>query len=353
MRILHINLERGWYGGESQTLYLMEGLRALGHENTLLARDNDIFIQRVRAKGFPVQVINKPFLVHGRRISHYDLVQTHEKRALQLAVLWKYFHKSPIVYTRRLDYIPGKHVLNSFIYSNVDCLVAISEKIRSIMTDWGYAKERIRVIPDSVSLDIKDFPEDSMRLRQRFQGKKVIGCVASLVRHKDHDTLIEAAAIIRRHRDDVVFILVGDGVLREALELKVRKLGLENIVFEGYQHNPYPYYGIFDVFTMTSREEGLGSSILEAYLYRVPVVATTAGGIPDIVKDHETGLLVPVENPHMLAQGLLRMLDDEDLRLHCAQKAYASLEQRFTIETMSRSYESLYHVLADRGSVCV
>lgn len=345
MRILHINLERGWYGGECQTLYHMEGLRALGHENILLARDNDLFVNRVRAQGFKVEVIKPPFLIHGGYLSDCDLVQAHEKRALQLATLWKILHKRPIVYTRRLDYIPGNHFLNRSIYKRVDCLVAISEKIRSIMIEWGFTQERIRVVPDAVSLNIVASPGDSMALRQRFQGKKVVGCVASLVRHKDHDTLIDAAAIISSTRDDVVFVLVGDGNLRTDLERKVMKLGLKNIMFEGYQLNPYSYYRAFDVFTLTSREEGLGSSILEAYLHRVPVVATAAGGIPDVVKDRETGLLVPIENPKLLAQALLEMLDDGNLRMRCSEKAYAFLEQRFTIEKMASEYEHLYREL--------
>ena len=172
MRILHINLERGWYGGECQTLYHMEGLRALGHENILLARDNDLFVNRVRAQGFKVEVIKPPFLIHGGYLSDCDLVQAHEKRALQLATLWKILHKRPIVYTRRLDYIPGNHFLNRSIYKRVDCLVAISEKIRSIMIEWGFTQERIRVVPDAVSLNIVASPGDSMALRQRFQGKK-------------------------------------------------------------------------------------------------------------------------------------------------------------------------------------
>jgi glycosyltransferase involved in cell wall biosynthesis len=349
MKIFHINLERGWYGGERQTLYLMDGLRSLGHDNTLLARNNDIFIHRVKEHGFPVNVINKPFMIHGWFLSHFDVVQAHEKRGLQLAALWKYYHKRPIIYTRRVDYKPGKHFLNRLIYKKVDHLVAISEKIKSIMVEWGFEQKRINVIHSSVSLDRVAQPKDSMRLKQQFQGKKVVGCVASLVRHKDHDTLIEAAAIVSRHRNDVVFVLIGNGNLRGSLENKVMRLGLKNIIFEGYQNNPYPYFYTFDVFTMTSREEGLGSSILDAYLYHVPVVATAAGGIPDLVKDGETGLLVPIENPHMTAQSILRMLDDEDLRQRCIEKAYALLEKEFTIKTMARSYENLYREVMGAG----
>jgi L-malate glycosyltransferase len=349
MRILHINLERGWYGGERQTLYLMEGLRSLGHENTLLARENEIFVQRVRGKGFPVRVLKKPFLIHGRLLKEFDIVHAHEKRGLQLAALWKPFHGRPVVYTRRVDYVPGRHMINRFMYRKVDLLVAISGRIRDIMIAWGMDRERIRVIRSTVPLDRAVPAEDSASLRKRFGGKKVVGCVASLVAHKDHDTLLDAAAIISKHRDDVVFLLLGDGDLRSELEGKAASLGLRNIIFEGYQKNPYPYFPIFDVFTLTSREEGLGSSILDAFLYHVPVVATAAGGIPELVKDRDTGILAALNDPVMVAQGIEEMLDDEELRRQCTRSAYAMLEREFTVETMARSYESAYREVSGSG----
>jgi glycosyltransferase involved in cell wall biosynthesis len=347
VRIVHINLERGWYGGERQTLYLMEGLRSLGHENTLLARENEIFVRRVREKGFPVRILGKPFLLHGRLLREFDVVHAHEKRGLQLAALWKRFHGRPIVYTRRVDYVPGRHLTNRFMYRKMDLLVAISDKIREIMIAWGTAPDRIRVIRSTVPFERAVPAGDSEGLRKRFSGKKVVGCVASLVAHKDHHTLLEAAAIISGHRDDVVFLLLGDGELRPELEGKAASLRLRNIVFEGYQDNPYPYFPIFDIFTLTSREEGLGSSILDAFLYQVPVVATAAGGIPELVKDRDTGLLAAVGDPVMVAQHLEEMLDDDELRRRCTRNAYDLLKREFTIETMARSYESVYREVSD------
>jgi glycosyltransferase involved in cell wall biosynthesis len=170
-----------------------------------------------------------------------------------------------------------------------------------------------------------------------------------LEKRKDHDTLLEAAAILQREREDVFFVLVGDGDLRGMLEKKAMMLGLRNVVFEGYQDDPYPYYGVFDLFVMTSQEEGLGSSILDAFRYRVPVVATAAGGIPDLVKDEETGLLARTRNPQDVACRILKMLDNDSLRLKCTNNAYALLEQRFTIETMAHLHVGLYQEVVRRA----
>lgn len=342
MKILHINLERGWRGGERQTLFLMQGLRDLGHENILMARQNEEFVSRVRQSGFPVILAKKPFFLHAGRLLGFDVIHAHETRGLQLAALVKPLHKSPLVYTRRVDNPPGRHAIDRLKYSAVDGLAAISSKISDVMMHWGFEPSRIRIIHSAVPLDQELDPALLEKLKKRFSSKKVVGCVASLEKRKDHDTLLEAAAIVQRMRSDVLFVLVGDGDLKERLENKASMLGLNNIVFEGYRDNPYPYFGVFDLFLLTSKVEGLGSSILDAFRYRVPVVATAAGGIPDIVKDGRTGKLARVGDPQSVAGCIIEMLEQERVRLHCTEHAYALLQKEFTVETMARAYENLY-----------
>lgn len=343
MRIAHINLEHGWRGGERQTLYLMEGLRALGHECHLIARNNEVFTERASQRGFPVHIIHKPFLLRGGMLSRFDIVHVHETRGLQIAALWKPIHSRPLVATRRVDNMPSGNALTRLMYGQVDRLVVISDKIRVVMGNWGVKDEKISVIPDSVDRDSKPSEHTVTKLRERFRSKKVIGCVASLEKRKDHHTLLKAASIVQGKRDDAVFVLIGDGDLRSELEREASRLRLMNVVFEGYQDDPYSYYRVFDIFVMTSRQEGLGSSILDAFFYRVPVVVTAAGGMPEIVKDGKTGLLAEVGNPLMVAQAILRMLEDDTLRNGCIEKAHALLMERFTIEHMSKSYELVYH----------
>jgi glycosyltransferase involved in cell wall biosynthesis len=239
--------------------------------------------------------------------------------------------------------MPSGNALTRLMYGQVDRLVVISDKIRVVMGNWGVKDEKISVIPDSVDRDSKPSEHTVTKLRERFRSKKVIGCVASLEKRKDHHTLLKAASIVQGKRDDAVFVLIGDGDLRSELEREASRLRLMNVVFEGYQDDPYSYYRVFDIFVMTSRQEGLGSSILDAFFYRVPVVVTAAGGMPEIVKDGKTGLLAEVGNPLMVAQAILRMLEDDTLRNGCIEKAHALLMERFTIEHMSKSYELVYH----------
>jgi glycosyltransferase involved in cell wall biosynthesis len=346
MRILHINLERGWRGGERQTLYLMEGLKKLGYENHLMTRKNDLFIQQALKCDFTPKIIKKPFLLHGPFLRHFDIIQLHEVRGLQLAVFWKFLHGQPLVFTRRVDNMPSNHVFTRFKYNQVDHLIAISGKIKSVMVEWGFDPGRISVIPSAVSLVSKAQPAQVQKLKQRFSGRKIVGCVAALEDRKDHFTLLDAATLVNRQRSDVVFVLLGEGVLREKLEAKAKELSLNNIFFEGYQNDPHSYYPIFDVFLITSKSEGLCSAILDAFFYRIPVVATATGGIPDLVISEKTGLLCPVGNPQKIAQDVLRMLDDPDLRNRFTTKAYRSLARHFSISVMAEAYDQVYRGVA-------
>jgi L-malate glycosyltransferase len=345
MRLVHINLERAWRGGERQTLYLMEGLRALGHECHLIARSNEMFVNQVIKKGFPVHLIKKPFLLRGNVLSGFDIIHAHETRGIQLAALWKHIHGRPIVATRRVDNPPSGNILTKKMYNKVDNLVVISEKIRSVMIGWGFNDERIKKIPDSIDTDREQSEDSIMKLRERFSSKKVVGCVAALEKRKDHHTLLKAAALVQNERDDVIFVLIGDGELRKDLMAQAEMMNLRNVVFEGYQIDPYSYYRAFDVFVLTSKEEGLGSSILDAFFYHVPVVATAAGGIPELVKNQDTGLLADVGDPFKIAEYILRMLEDKELRRNCTENAYAALMERFTIGAMANAYDMIYRQL--------
>jgi L-malate glycosyltransferase len=349
MRIVHINLERSWRGGERQVLYLMEGLRRLGHDCHLIARRNEAFVSRVLERDFPVHVISKPYLNRGSLLSGFHVVHAHETRGLQVAAVWKYVNRSPLVFTRRVDNPPSGNPLTRFVYGRVDGMGVISRAIGQVMTAWGFDPCRIRVIPSAVQAAREPHMETVSRLRERFKGRKVVGCVASLEKRKDHRTLLKAASLIRGRRDDVDFVLVGGGALRPDLEEEARRLGLFNVSFEGYQDDPYSYYFIFDLFVLTSRQEGLGSAILDAFAYGVPVVATAAGGVPEIVRDEETGLLADIGDARGVAESILRMLGDHDLRDRCVRRAGELANEGYSLDGMAMAYELLYREVIARG----
>jgi glycosyltransferase involved in cell wall biosynthesis len=345
MRILHINLEKNWGGGERQTLLLMQELQGLGYENELLTNENSPLGQKVSAAGFKVKRIAKPYLFHGPGLKDYDLVQTNEARGLQLAAFWKFWHQRPIVHTRRVSFKPGNNLFTRYKYKKIDSMVVISNKIAQILRDWGYQENNIYYIPSAVSLPKSINTSKLEELKKRFSGWQVIGNVASLVDAKDHDTLLDVASIIAEQDAKLLFVILGDGPLLDYLQRKARQLGLKNVVFEGHQEDPHSYLPIFDLFLMTSKQEGLCSSILDAFAYKVPVVATNAGGIPELVKNERSGLLTQVGQPGQIAQAICRMLEDEKLRYKCVQTGQKLLQEEFKPESMAHAYDQVYKKL--------
>ena len=173
----------------------------------------------------------------------------------------------------------------------------------------------------------------------------LVGTVAALVDHKDHWTFLEAAARIVRGEGSARgahFLIVGDGPLRAGLEARAGELGIAGRVhFAGFRDDVPEILPALDVLLFTSKEEGLGSSILEAWACGVPVVATAAGGIPELVRDGETGLLAPVGDAEALAGAVGRVLSDPALRAALVAGATARLPT-FGIDRMADGVLAVY-----------
>ncbi len=336
MRVLHINLSKGWRGGERQTLLLMQGLRTRGVESVLAAPTSEPLAERAAADGFDVVPLRRAWRTKA------DVVHAHEARGLQAGVFWKLLHRRPLVATRRVDFRPGSGPTTRLKYAQADRLVAISEGVASVMRAWGASPDRLRIVHSAVTTEDQSDPARVGELRTRFAGKKIVGCVAALVGHKDHATLLRAAQRIQRDHPEVVFLLLGDGELRGALESQAHTLGLNNVVFEGYSNTPYSYFPVFDVFAMTSREEGLGTSILDAFVYGVPVVATNAGGIPELVRDRVSGLLCAVGDDAAVANAIAEILKDRALADTLRAGARHRLLEEFTVDQMASRYLAMY-----------
>jgi glycosyltransferase involved in cell wall biosynthesis len=181
-------------------------------------------------------------------------------------------------------------------------------------------------------------------------GAPIVGNVAALVAHKGHRHLIEAARLVVRELPDARFVVLGEGDLREPLERLVREYHLEkHVLLPGFRVDVLGCIKSFDVFAMSSVTEGLGTSILDAMACSVPVVATAAGGIPEIVDDGVTGVLVPPRDHRALAAALKRLLADAPLRRQMALAGFDRVRQRFTVERMVDETAAVYARVAGRG----
>ena len=180
----------------------------------------------------------------------------------------------------------------------------------------------------------------------------IVGNVAALVPHKGQRHLVEAAALVVRKVPDARFVIAGEGELRPALERQIREHRLEkHVLLAGFRPDVLSLHKAFDIFVMSSITEGLGTSLLDAMAAGKPVVATATGGIPEVVVDGDTGILVPARNDAALADAIVRLLKDPALRERMGKAGRARVGQRFSAERMLKETLRVYQRVALRPHV--
>jgi glycosyltransferase involved in cell wall biosynthesis len=178
-------------------------------------------------------------------------------------------------------------------------------------------------------------------------GAPVVGNVAALVDHKDHATLVAAAALVLREMPHARFVIVGDGERRRAVERDIAAHGLHGrVLLAGFRRDLDALIPAFDVFCLSSRQEGLGTSVLDAMAFARPVVATTAGGIPEAVEDGVTGRLVAPGDAGGLALALRELLSRPEERRRLGEGGRRAFCERFTAQRMVERTLDVYRELA-------
>ncbi len=342
MKILELNTEKTWRGGERQTLYNVKGFLKAGLEVGLIARKGFPLSQKSSSLGCELIEVNSNlealrFLL--RYGKNYDVIHAQTAKTQTLAVLSKPFHRRPVVYTRRVDFVP-RGMLTKLKYERTDKVVAITEAIRKILVNsLGLTGiEVITEIVEAKNLNVKR----ARALKDRFGDKKIIATTSALVPHKDPLTMVRAINELSRIRSDFVFLHFGDGPLLGSVKGLIHEFGIEDFYrLMGFVDNVEDFFAIFDVFVMSSEQEGLGSSVLDAFIYKVPVVSTDAGGLKETVGS--SGLLCPVKDYRCLAENIDRLLNDAELRERLVSRAYTKAKERHSIEAVTDRYIELFN----------
>jgi glycosyltransferase involved in cell wall biosynthesis len=346
--LTHLNLARGFRGGERQTELLIRGLAALGWTQQLVARRGESLANRCRdVPGLHIREAGNGVAGAFLALRGAGLVHSHEGRGVQAAWLNHLLRGVPYLVTRRVQKGPRATALNRRIYRQAASVVAISEAIRTALARLD-ARLPVVVIPSAGSaLPVK--LGNVERLRASFGGAFVAGHVGALDdSHKGQLQIIALARRWRASRPDVRFVLVGAG--RDELRLREAAAGLDNVVFTGEVANVGDYLAAFDLFLYPSRHEGLGSILIDALEAGLPVVATAVGGIPEIIRNGENGMLVKPDDPAALEAAVDALHADDGLRARLA-RANRLRAREFSAATMTGRYDRLYRELATGDAV--
>jgi glycosyltransferase involved in cell wall biosynthesis len=338
-RVLMVDSERTWRGGEAQLRLLIKGLLEEGVDVELAAPPGSAIYERTREFGVPfhpvsisggVDVVSAWQLRgvirrHGFRFVHSHASHAHGIAFMACAAIAPDLRPFQVV-SRRVDFAVATNSLSGLKYRRgADLYLAISSGVRNVLIECGIAPERIRLVPSGIDLEKFTHVGANDYVKKEFgiaDDTFVVGNVAALAPHKSQADFIRAARIVADRFPGTRFLIVGEGKLRRSLESLVQKLGLGNdVVLTGFREDPLEILSTFTCFVLSSYLEGLGTSVMDAQAMGVPVVATRTGGVPDIVEDGVTGLLVPPRDPQALAAAIGRLLDDENLRQGLAKQS--------------------------------
>jgi glycosyltransferase involved in cell wall biosynthesis len=355
--VIHVDSARGWRGGQNQALLTAAGMAARGHDVVLACRAGGALAERARAEGVAVREMGfggdlSPAavlsLAAALRKMRPDVVQLHDPHAVSTGLLARRL-AGPValVGTRRVDFgLRGP--LSRRKYAACHRVIAVSEAIAAVLRRDGLVPDRLRVVHEGVP-DRPARPGGREALRELGvpEDAAVVGNVAALTGHKDQATLLAAAAKVAVRVPEARFVIVGEGELRSRLEALSRDLGLEGrCIFAGFRADLDRLIPAFTVFCLSSHMEGLGTSLLDAMAFGVPVVATAAGGIPEAVIDGITGRLVPPRDPDALAAGLVEALEDPARRAAWGRAGRQRFQQRFTADRMVEATLAVYAELS-------
>jgi glycosyltransferase involved in cell wall biosynthesis len=256
-----------------------------------------------------------------------------------------------LVVSRRVDFHLKGNSFSRWKHRQADCFIAASDAIRHVLVADGVAPERIATVHEGIDVE-HVIAAPPVNVHEAFwlpHQAPVVGNVAALVPHKGQRYLIEAAHLVVQEIPDARFVILGEGELREQLVHQVRERRLEkHVLLPGFRTDVLGCIKSFDLFVLSSITEGLGTSLLDAMACSRAIVATSAGGIPEIVADGITGTLVSPRDPAALARAIVALLRDAALRQRMGHAGLARVSERFTVQRMVAETAAVYARVAGK-----
>ncbi len=357
LTIAHVSTQRGWHGGEEQARLLCEGLRRHGHKNLIFAREDGQFGQRMRELGFEVHDVQGNCrtlraiwsMRQAWRGLRPNVVHFHDPHALSGGGLAALGLGIPArIAARRANYPIHFAWRYRFL---VDRVIAVSRTVGDVCRASGIAEGKIRIVCDGVDpRRAQSGDRQRGRAALGIQDETLLLTVATLTDAKGHTYLLQALPRVLRQHPNVLLALAGDGELRQQLAQEAQQLGVaDRVRFLGYREDVPDLLKGADLFVLPSHMEGLCSTLIDVMFAQTPIVATTAGGIPELVgtvdDDPPVGWQVPPRDPEALADAILQALASQAASREFVQRAEARANLLFTDERMVEGTLRVYREL--------
>jgi glycosyltransferase involved in cell wall biosynthesis len=365
MRILYVidSLKIG--GAEMLLVDMVRAYTQQGHEVSVAYFTHGELYDDVRAMGIPIHRLSErglkdpgvmPRLLRLIRAGQPEVVHTHLSKSDASGQIGAALAKTPVRVSTIHNVNPWRSsrffsLLMRQATAGCQRHIAVSSEVRDYTVQWSkYPAEKMVVIENGINLGRFDpataLPLDKMALWGVPPDAPTVGIIGRLEAQKGHHILLRAAQLVAEEMPEARIIVIGSGPLREDLQALSADLGVDDkVVFAGSLRDMPRAFATLDIVTFSSLWEGLPVALLEAMAMERPVVATTVGGIPDVIDDGRNGLLVAPDDAGALTDGLLRVLGDEGLAKRLGAEARRTIQQRFSDEVMHERIMDLYQSL--------
>jgi glycosyltransferase involved in cell wall biosynthesis len=358
MTILHVSTPATWRGGEQQVAYLATAFQQLNMDQVILCPEGAVLGARMMELNIPVASFKTRGsfdLMLARKISdlckgkHFDIIHCHDSHAHSAAVVSAALFKNntPIIVSRRVDFPVSSNPFSRWKYNHpsVKYIICVSDTIRTITAPAIKDLAKLSVVHSGIDLSKYSHASEERILISELglhSNTKMVGNLSALADHKDYPTYLRTAAAVIKADPTIHFIIAGQGPEENRIKKMIRSLRLEaNVHMLGFRSDIVEVMKSLDLFLITSRTEGLGTIVLEAFAAGVPVVATRAGGIPEMVEDTVTGLLAEPGDIESLKNATLRILQDPVLKNTFVQNALMRV-QDFSYQATAEKTLAIY-----------
>ena len=371
MNVLHLISSGGFYGAENVVAALADGLQRVGYSVWIGILDNEHSPENDVAEQFERRGLKVIRIPCRSRVDRQTVRRIREAiRQNQIELLHTHGYKADIYgyfavrrlnlslvatchnWTRQTAAVRAYELLDIFFLRKFDSIIAVSDAVAEALRRAGIAPAQIETIDNGVDLSSFDAASPGLADEIEKGHRLLVGTVGRLAPKKGMDYFLRAAAEALKEIPALLFALVGDGPEIGELKQLAKSLGIEESVsFTGQRADMPSVYASFDVFVLASLNEGMSMVALEALASARPAIVTEVGALPKLVRHEETGLLVQPADVEGLAQAILSLVRNPELRARLGRNGKAWVQQRFSAQVMAQNYSRVYEgLLKEKGS---
>lgn len=365
MKVLHLISGGDTGGAKTHIISLLKGLSKL-IDAKVICFIEDTFYEDSKKAGISIEVyeqksrsdlsvINR--LAEEIKNENYDIIHCHGARANFIGMFLKSRINKPMVTTIHSDYkLDFKDnyykrlvytTLNKIALKRFNYYIAISDTFKEMLIERGFKRDRIFVAYNGIDTENEpNFVEKDEffnRYNIDYRGKLVVGILARLDLVKDHETFIKAAEKVIGTRDDIIFLIAGDGNDEKRLRSLVKELKLEkNIYFLGFVNDPYSFFNAIDINVLTSLSESFPYVILEGARMNKTIVSTKVGGVTKLIKDGYNGYLIDIGDKEALANRIEYLANNKEEIKTLGENLFSEVEKNHSYNSMAEEHLKIY-----------